>query len=287
ALSYIWPRTEGGSGTQSGSLCLEQSTLSDLTEPGFLHRKDGNNFIPSVVYHAMNVTRKLGEVYLWVGRFCIKQDDEMKEMQISHMGDIYGGAYLTIVGAATEALFSEKMAADDCFMFDTDNSMYRDGRGDWIILNLKELATRLYSSLGRSTWTKRGWTYQEQIMSKRLVIFMERGIFWDCECGIWDGWNMKIGDEEANVLLIIDEDGTVSTESGLSYQKHCGGQWWPDFSLYMDLVCPYSGRNLTYPQDGLRAISSMLKNLASVFPGGLVAGLPMIFLDHVLLWQPS
>jgi hypothetical protein len=56
--------------------------------------------------------------------------------------------------------------------------------------------------------------------------------------------------------------------------------------LYLDLVCPYNGRDFSYPQDALNGIMGILNALSSSFPGGFVSGLPRVFLDHALLWQP-
>jgi hypothetical protein len=61
---------------------------------------------------------------------------------------------------------------------------------------------------------------------------------------------------------------------------------WPDFSMYIELVSLYNSRDLTYPQDSLPAFSSILNSFARSFPTGFVSGLPRLFLDIVLLWQP-
>ncbi|KAI7788135.1 hypothetical protein LA080_012199 [Diaporthe eres] len=60
----------------------------------------------------------------------------------------------------------------------------------------------------------------------------------------------------------------------------------PNFRLYMELVCRYNHRNLTYAQDALPAISGVLDYFTHGFPGGFISGLPAVFLDSSLLWQP-
>ncbi|KAN0096752.1 HET domain containing protein [Hyaloscypha variabilis] len=53
--------------------------------------------LPRVLQDAMDVTRYLGERYLWCDALCIVQDDaDFKHSQIALMGDIYGQALLTI-----------------------------------------------------------------------------------------------------------------------------------------------------------------------------------------------
>lgn len=61
----------------------------------------------------------------------------------------------------------------------------------------------------------------------------------------------------------------------------------PDFGFYIELVCRYNNRDLTYDQDVLPACSGVLEALlARGFRGGFICGLPALFLDSVLLWQP-
>jgi hypothetical protein len=55
--------------------------------------------LPTAVKDAIPLVRKLGENHLWVDCLCIVQDDEKTREQVDHMGDIYSGAYLTIIAA--------------------------------------------------------------------------------------------------------------------------------------------------------------------------------------------
>jgi len=90
SLSYVWSRLEATS-----------TTLSNLQA----HQEDealtnGDVIIPKTVLHAMELTRLLGETYLWVDRLCIVQDDaSTKSTQINAMAEIYANSYFTIVAA--------------------------------------------------------------------------------------------------------------------------------------------------------------------------------------------
>jgi hypothetical protein len=48
----------------------------------------------------------------------------------------------------------------------------------------------------------------------------------------------------------------------------------------------YNMRQLTYPDDELAAFSGVLSTLSRTFTGGFVWGLPQMFFDVALLWQP-
>jgi hypothetical protein len=61
----------------------------------------------------------------------------------------------------------------------------------------------------------------------------------------------------------------------------------PDVSLYIKLVSGYVTRKLTYASDGLHAVTGLLSLLGSSFSGRFVSGLPEMFFDTALLWQPG
>lgn len=43
----------------------------------------------------------------------------------------------------------------------------------------------LHSALLATYWAKRGWTFQEQLLSKRAIVFLDGVIFWDCQHYVW------------------------------------------------------------------------------------------------------
>lgn len=48
----------------------------------------------------------------------------------------------------------------------------------------------------------------------------------------------------------------------------------------------YNPRDLTYPEDVFDAFEGALSTFGSSFPGGFISGLPRMFFDASLLWQP-
>ncbi|KAH7080195.1 hypothetical protein BKA63DRAFT_464387 [Paraphoma chrysanthemicola] len=211
----------------------------------------------------MGLTLALGERYLWVDRLCIVQNDVGDGgtlSQVAKMDKIYAGAYLTIIAAATDKITTSLLHVEDMSALSEKE-----------IVNI--MSAR-YGSLSRSRWATRGWTYQEQILCKRAVVLVDWGFFWDCQCSIWDGVDLVPGQDFDGVRLRADMGQRFAT------------RWWPDFGFYLDLICPYNGREFSYPQDTLLGISGVLNALGNSFPGGFIHGLPRLFLDHTLLWQP-
>ncbi|KAH7086506.1 heterokaryon incompatibility protein-domain-containing protein, partial [Paraphoma chrysanthemicola] len=272
ALSYVWPETRGSvdsNGLPPRTLLLDNESIADFQQPGFLAKEDIVDRIPAVIHHAMRFTLALCERYLWVDRLCIVQNDVGDGgtlSQVAKMDKIYAGAYLTIIAAAMDKMYE------------------RENTAEWPIFESKRRMRSIYTersiadyASGKSTtsrWATRGWTYQEQILCKRAVVLVDWGFFWDCQCSIWDGVDLVPGQEFDGVQLRADMGQRFATK------------WWPDFGFYLDLICPYNGREFSYPQDALLGISGVLNALGESFPGGFIHGLPRLFLDHALLWQP-
>lgn len=299
ALSYVWPETRGPIDSVSPAprtLLLDNASIEDFRCPGFLSNDGNVQRIPKVIRHAMEFSHVLGVRYLWVDRLCIAQNDAGDGgtlSQVAKMDKIYAGAYLTIIAAAPEEMYEKGSALEwPSFKSIRSTSGYRyryigrkphddekssdksSGVTEMSEEEITEVMSARYAMLSRSRWATRGWTYQEQILCKRAVVFTESGFFWDCHCSVWDGVDLFPGQNFAGVALRSDMGQRFFT------------RWWPDFGFYIDLICPYNGREFSYPQDAMLGISGILGALKMSFPGGFIHGLPRLFLDHALLWQP-
>ncbi|CAN9280255.1 unnamed protein product [Alternaria alternata] len=177
ALSYVWRNDQkDAESPKVERLLLTRSNLSEFHKPGYLS-KTAAVHLPQVVQDTIELVQKLGERYLWVDCLCIVQDDVDTRAQVERMGDIYSGAYFTVIGATSSGLFSMQRSANK----HRQRVISRNHR--WAA---KEHIEGLYHSLFRSKWATRGWTFQEQILSKRAVIFVDGDMFWDCQRSIWD-----------------------------------------------------------------------------------------------------
>lgn len=301
ALSYVWPETRRSPNTESSaphSLLLDNAGLADFQKEGFLNRNTATQRIPMVIKHAIYLTSAIQERYLWVDRLCIVQNDLGDGgtlSQVAKMDKIYNGAYLTIIAAASEEMYDRGVAVEwpRFHSAQTDPrqrrararaNLHSNSRSE-VALNLdptsemeEERVTRViterYATLSRSRWATRGWTYQEQILCTRAIMFLDTGFFFDCQCCVWDGVDLHPSQNLSSI--------TSHSEMGQRFAS----RWWPDFGFYVDLICPYNGREFSYSQDALLGVSGVLNALNMSFPGGFVAGLPRLYLDHALLWQP-
>lgn len=286
ALSYVWPENQSPSSASRQVLHLDEERLTSFQKPGFLESEETLPGIPDVIKYAMKLTLRMGERFLWVDRLCVAQNDGSTRDEVMRMDKIYAGAYLTLIAAAPECMYSEYLESGwphvnfsqlgnvfSSFPFLPRWSPEDDSVNRYYLSPSKlrlEMARDVYGALADSKWATRGWTYQEQILCRRAVILMQKGFFWDCQCSLWHD--------------IPGQENIISPPR--EFSRPFDTRWWPDFGFYIDLVCSFNGREFTYPQDALAGFSGILHALAPVFPGGFVSGLPRLFLDHALLWQP-
>ncbi|KAK8119861.1 HET-domain-containing protein [Apiospora kogelbergensis] len=232
--------------------------------------------IPAVVKDSINLVRLSKIRYLWVDCLCIVQYDETTQDRVSHMGEIYSGAYLTIMAAGHNEGLQGLQHNYDQYVLDGYNSYSPKGYPS---------LERLHSSLLRSRWASRGWTFQEQLLAKRSLIFLDDLFFWDCQsktCFTGPGGEHSPLDGHPDYRMAV-----ASVEDEPKWRTLGPLSPIPDFRLFVELVCRYSNRNLTYDQDTLPAFSGVLDAFAqSSFRGGFISGLPSLFLDASLIWQP-
>lgn len=124
----------------------------------------------------MTVTRQIDLRYLWVDALCIVQDSEKdKHKQIDRMDGIYSSALLTIVAA------SGKHADDGLAGISRARKIsQRVELVDGLMFALP-LPDHMSLESDRSLfWNSRGWTYQEKVLSKRLLVFTDYQVYFKC-----------------------------------------------------------------------------------------------------------
>tara|TARA_R110002003_G_scaffold1519_4_gene23194 strand:- start:1980 stop:3233 length:1254 start_codon:yes stop_codon:yes gene_type:complete len=114
----------------------------------------------------------------------------------------------------------------------------------------------------------RGWTLQEQLLSRRMVHFEAEELFWECRTMM-----------ECECLELQDADEYKSTlETETSNGK---------FSLWHALVKQYHVRHLTVQSDFLPALSGIVTHIQNCGAGPNLAGLWQNHLLAELLWHAA
>ena len=258
ALSYRWG---GGSGFK-----MDTKTSQALQQPHSLDGPEFLNLMPPIVRDAMYLTSVIGERYLWVDTHCIARvDDEDVAEQLNQMGAIYANAVVTII------------AADG----DSENglpglkgvSRPRDLRQTVIPFGQEAIIARNTGIFSMGTGTeyyKRGWTYQEYLMSPRRILFNRKELHWQCQCNVWHEETI-FGTE---VDKYIDRRLSVILAG------------FPDLGSLSHLISRYNERELRYDEDAHPGILGLLSVASRSFTGGFLYGLPEMLFDRALGWRP-
>lgn len=132
--------------------------------------------VPRTIRDAIHLTQLIGYRYLGVDALCIVQDDSsICYRQIAQMYDIYQSADVTIVAAGGRNCSAAVPGVG------TDREDFQDDKIHKISgLPLMSLPASMKYGIKSSSWKTRGWTFQEELCSQRLLILRPQGAVFTC-----------------------------------------------------------------------------------------------------------
>lgn len=292
ALSYVWGDV--------AQLALTRTNREALRRPSSLWAGTGDTgaALPRTISDAMALCKACDQRYLWVDSLCIVQDDpDNKHVNIQAMGQIYIGASLTIVAAAG----SDANAGLLPCPLGTSKAIQPLHVKKDIEFGGKRLTfctvpswARTADAIRGSAWASRGWTLQEEVLTRRKLYFAGDAVLFRCRVGMvgsefgldLEGSDLSLaggyfeGDHEALPSWVISLNtfpidtlpppGLPRPSRNLIY----------DFTHF---VSDYLSRALSFPDDIIHAFQGIL---AHVSQAGLVHrwGIPVERLPSSLLW---
>jgi hypothetical protein len=163
---------------------------------------------------------------------------------------------------------------------------------------------KLPTSIYTTPWFTRAWTFQEWVLSKRLLISLDDQLFWHCKQSTWceDMLQRKLDKEgfcvDPNYPPIQrlqlksehlrkgdgfgEQDGAIEIKS--NGRTSVTRPW--SFMAYDWAVQNFSNRDLSYENDILKAFHGISRILALCLDCEMFWGLPESLLDSALLWEP-
>ena len=261
ALSYVW-------GASSSQFRTTKANLTFLQSEGSLRETRTRDHLPGTIKRAMHFTTLLDVDFLWVDCLCIVQDDPIHAAsQINSMASIYSNSYLTLCAADGVDAGSGLLGIRQC-------SPPRNVQQDILAFGDGPMSSKWvkFMPIKVSVYDERGWTFQEQVLSRRSLSFTENGLEWRCR-------EVSAKEQELEVTRFPNSyaDPNIVRADTL----------WPCLKKWDNLVSSYLTRRLTYEEDILRAFSGILESLSSSMLGGFFFGLPQQFFDAALLWVPK
>ena len=257
ALSYKWGLSQ-----------RFVTTVGNLEQRMHLIRMES---LPQTFQNAIEVTHSLGFQYLWIDALCIIQDsaDDL-DTDINSMDQVYQNAALTIFAAG----------ADDA------NSGLSVTRNPWetkpcqLGVKFTEMGLTIdtqtlisfyedYVPSGRYPLFDRGWVLQEQLMSRRCLIFGNHFMSWECLCAqCTEKWPTVTGKIEEISDPLQRSDITI--ESFPEMRKIVAHKIRGDhrvLSMWYRMTKKenYTRRNLSYPSDVLQAVCGLSNALGRLY----------------------
>jgi hypothetical protein len=263
ALSYVW----GGA--------LERDDW-----PTFFHSDGKINFgkLPLTLQDAIRATKRLGEDYLWIDALSIDQRDEKDfKTQLSQMHLIYENAIFTIVAlhghSAKSGLPGVSVAQR--------NSKFK------VLVNGRHIIAGPHIDFAQqvrnSAWQKRGWTFQEELSSRRKLYFAENEVLMRCQ--------MSCVRESIAWRSVENPDHPFVGEKWELEEPYISlAQGRNDIRFLKDfhkLVENYTSRLLTFDSDIQDAFQGIQNHLSFKRGSEFVYGIPVAELAPCLLWGPK
>ena len=268
---------------------LTRKNMASLLQPGSL--KKSNVYIPKTIQDAIEVCRGMGEQFLWVDSLCIIQDeaDPDNSANIARMGRIYGEAIFTIVaGDAPNADAGMKGISTDRVV--ADQLMDK-------VLGKIQLFLPIGMQQSFHPWESRAWTFQEKLLSRRMLVIASGYAVWRCRGGIWrEDVNALDGNCESasfpwTQLKAVPKLRNNLEKSGLQIGEEDESFRLfrlPAFYQYIKVVEDFSGRGIGEPWKIMDAFEGLQRVLESpeILDSSFRYGIPVRFLDSAILWQP-
>lgn len=272
-LSYVW----GG----LPKIQLQRHNKNDLQVEGSLNMP---NVVGQTAIDAMTVVERLGETYLWIDSLCIIQDDpKSKATQLVAMDEIYRSSIMTIAaisGQDSNATLPGVGGRNAIQIIETIGNV-----------NFITGLNRFRLFFDRCKWNTRAWTYQEQLLSPRLLFMTPEQVFLKTK-------NLNFQEDTVGLTkqsqpyttdMTVSENwkSCIRVPSQTSYTRHHNLPTFEtvNFNAYSDVVENYKKRSLSFPKvDFWNAFSGIASELETLFRGPVLEGLPQTEIEEALLW---
>lgn len=241
--------------------------------------------MPKTIADTILLCHKLGFQYLWVDSLCIIQNDISDwKNEASKMRDIYGGSSLTIATPvcydSSQSLISRRLLKADFpeprARLDYANQASGAPVSIWIFYPQANLGEQgmwcleldwgnfnyYFPHRQRDTWMKRAWTFQEWMLSPK-VLHINRMTLWDC----FEGYGNEITSRQMEPAKL---------------QRNVSGQG--NETSWTDIIEQFTSRKIAKDQDRLPALAGIadLHRLKTGYT--YLAGIWLEDIPKALLW---
>ncbi|KAK0631308.1 heterokaryon incompatibility protein-domain-containing protein [Immersiella caudata] len=234
--------------------------------------------LPKTIREALIVTQGIGLRYLWVDALCIIQDsEEDKSLQISQMHRIYRGSHFTIATTVANTSADGFLHPRTSYRGTILRARFDDNVFGHILITPNQAAPISADVPDHRLFT-RGWTFQENQLSTRIIAYTDREMVYQClESRHRDGGDdLSIAFDSSRSFGRFFPDNTIRRV--LSYldpgNRSFAGYRHP--LAWFRATEVYTSRELTVPGDKLPALAAIAEEYrlvqgpqAGTYLGGL------------------
>ncbi|KAM5387017.1 hypothetical protein ACJZ2D_000310 [Fusarium nematophilum] len=258
ALSYVWGAVS--------NFRLTKANRPALLKPGSLNNISG--LLPETIKDAIVLTRRLGCRYLWVDALCLLQNDaEDLELGVNVMDLIYERAWLTVVASCGHDANARLRGVQAGTRRASENTFE-------VIPGVEMgVVTGLDGLLKNSVYDSRAWTFQEQVLSRRVVYFVDDKVFYRC----------RAAEHAEHFTDILQQNSGIGATLG-SLLPEAILMSAPIFD-FSTMLFYYTKRALTNQNDAPRAMAGIIRRFAGVMKCHFFQGLPTAMLDRFIIFH--
>jgi hypothetical protein len=280
ALSYCWGKPQPFSTTSHNF----KKHMKDLP----------TDSLPETILDALEVTRELGNRYIWIDSLCIIQNDPADlATELGNMSKIYQNAQLTISAASaadcTKGFLQRRSsdAEDRTSGYFSSPLMLNNVPGQFL------LSKHFGWDNQYLPINSRAWTLQETLLAQRLLIYSHATVVWKCQSPSANNtdWyssagfmNYTTSDICGTRIPESDKGPPVPHETPVPYDD----QNMLKRMMWGNTLTHYSCRSLSNNSDKLPAVSAAAEFFSQYLgpePGDYLAGLWRSTLVYDLLWN--
>jgi hypothetical protein len=243
--------------------------LQQDTHPSF-QQGQSDDALPQSFQDIFVLCRALGVRYIWIDSLCIFQDSQEDfAREAATMSNVYMNALCTfsicwespngVLGSRNSHVVTRWTDAEQGEVNDFDRHAFVQDHNEWA------------GSVYKSQINRRGWTLQEQLLSRRILYLGNEKLYWECDdlraCELEPWGRSNIWEDAARSNVVTKE----TTRHG----------------LWQDLVIRYMRMDLAFERDRLIAISGLSRFFFDGTDGEYLAGLRKSNWIHDLLWCPT
>lgn len=278
ALSHCW-------GKQPILAQLKTSNIRDLES--VIPR----DTLPPNFRDAVDICRGLGVRYLWIDSLCIIQDSASDWARESvRMGHVYRDALVTICAISSPGAYhgitsahSPRAQQPQSVNVQIPVSVSNDDYVTASVFSQKDQED-LWGLNIRAPLSTRGWCLQESLLSRRVLYYGAKQIYWGCASGF------KAANEVPSSYVFPNRgSGPATLSDALNASEteplpFTGSRRRDVLDSFYALVSVYTSRSLTFDKDKLPAVSGLAQRLHPMLGGDYLAGIWSSDFRQGLLW---